>query len=81
MWFLWRKSSCELQEMHSLYPPLQLEQYTPPAQIKHTLYTQPRVTCAQITEQNSYSPTNVEQEPHTNEPHQQTSKIQDLKIS
>jgi membrane-associated HD superfamily phosphohydrolase len=56
-----------------------LKQYTPPAQIKHDLYTQPGVTYAQITKQNSYSPTNVEQELHTNQPHQQTSKVQDLK--
>jgi hypothetical protein len=42
-------------------PPLHLEQYTPPAQIKQTLYTQPGVTYAQITKQNSYAPINVEQ--------------------
>jgi hypothetical protein len=29
--------------------PLPLKQYTPHAQAKHTLYTQPRVTYAQIT--------------------------------
>jgi hypothetical protein len=28
------------------YPPLRLKQYTPPAQIKQTLHTQPGVTCS-----------------------------------
>jgi hypothetical protein len=29
--------------------------------------------------QNSYMPTNLEQEPYTNQSHQQTSDVQDLK--
>jgi hypothetical protein len=49
------------------------------AQIKQTLYTQPGVTYAQITKQNSYTPTTIEKEPHINQSHQQTSDIQDLK--
>jgi hypothetical protein len=62
------------------YPPLHLKQYTHRAQIKHTLYTQPGVTYTQISNQNSYPLTNIEQEPHINQPHQQTSNIQqDLK--
>jgi hypothetical protein len=32
------------------YPPLCLKTCTPPSQIKQTLYTQPEVTYAQITE-------------------------------
>jgi hypothetical protein len=58
------------------YPPLCLKQYTPPAQIKQTLYTQLGITYVQITKQNSYAPINIEQEPHIN---QETSNIQDLK--
>jgi hypothetical protein len=61
------------------YAPLCFKQYTPPAQIKQTLYTQPGVTCVQITKQNSYAHTHIEQEPHKNQPHQQTSHVQDLK--
>jgi hypothetical protein len=52
--------------------------YTTPTQIKHTPHTQPGVTYAQITKQNSYAPPNIEQEPHTIQPYQQTSNIQDL---
>jgi hypothetical protein len=52
-----------------IYAPLRLKQYIPPTQIKHSLYTQPGVTYAQITDQNSYSPINIEQEPHMNQPH------------
>jgi hypothetical protein len=48
------------------YPPLSLKQYTPPAQIKQTLHTQPGVTYAQITKQNSYAVTNIEQDRHIN---------------
>jgi hypothetical protein len=48
-------------------------------QIKQTLYILPGVTHAQITKQNSYAPTNIEQGPHTNQPHQQTREVQDLK--
>jgi hypothetical protein len=59
------------------YPPLRLKQYTPPAQIKQTLHTQPGVTYVYITKQNSYAAINIEQDPHINEPHQQTKDIQD----
>jgi hypothetical protein len=41
-----------------------LKQYTPHAQITHTLHTQPGVTYAQITKQNSYAATNIEQDQH-----------------
>jgi hypothetical protein len=61
------------------YPPLQVKQYTPPAQMKHTLRTQQGITYAQIIKQNSYTPTNMKQEPHTNQSHQQTSDMQDLR--
>jgi hypothetical protein len=61
------------------YPPLRLKQYNPPAQIKQTLYTQTGVTYAQITKQNSYAATNIEQDQHINQPFQQTNDIQDLK--
>jgi uncharacterized membrane protein (DUF485 family) len=60
------------------YPPLHLKQYTP-AQIKQTLHTQPGVTHVQITKHNSYAATNIEQNQHINQPHQQTSNYQDLK--
>jgi hypothetical protein len=33
---------------------------------------------AQIIKQNSCTPTNAEQKPHTSQPHQQTSDIQNL---
>jgi hypothetical protein len=56
-----------------------LKQYTPPAQIEHTLHTQTGVTFAQITMQNSYAATNIEQNQHINQPLQQISDIQDLK--
>jgi hypothetical protein len=46
------------------YPPLRLKIYTPLAQIKQTLHTQPGVTYAHITKQNSYSPTNRERITH-----------------
>jgi hypothetical protein len=48
---------------------------------KYTLlpHTQPRVTYAEITKQNSYAITNIEQEPHINQSHQQTRDIQELK--
>jgi hypothetical protein len=48
-------------------------------QIKQTLYTLPGVTYAQIAKQNFYAPTNIQQGPQTNQPHQQTREIQDLK--
>jgi hypothetical protein len=47
-----------------------LKQYTPPAQIKQTLHTQPGVTYIQITKENSYAATNIKQDPHINQPHQ-----------
>jgi hypothetical protein len=56
-----------------------LKQHTPPAQIKQTLHTQPGVTYTQITKQNSYAATNIEQDQHINQTHQQTSNIQALK--
>jgi hypothetical protein len=56
-----------------------LKQHTPPAQIKQTLHTQPGVTYAQKTKQNSYAATNIEQGQHINQSHQQTNHIQDLK--
>jgi hypothetical protein len=58
-----------------------LKQYTPPEQIKQTLHTQSGVTYAQITKQNSYAATNIEQDQHINQPLQQTSDIQELKNS
>jgi hypothetical protein len=57
-----------------------LKQHTPPAQIKQTLHAQPRVTYVQITKQNSYIAANIEQDPHINQPHQQTSDIK-VKLS
>jgi hypothetical protein len=63
------------------YPPPHLKHYTPAAQIKHNLYTQPGITYAQITKQNFYAPTNVEQEPHINQLyHQQRDVLEDLHI-
>jgi hypothetical protein len=44
------------------YTSLRLKQYTPPAQIKQTLHTQPGVTYAQITKQNFYASINIEQD-------------------
>jgi hypothetical protein len=51
----------------------------PPLCLKQTLYTQPGATYDQITKQNSYTPTNTEQEPHANQSHQQPRDMQDLK--
>jgi hypothetical protein len=51
------------------------KQYTPPAQIKQALHTQPVVTYTQITKQNSYAATNIEQDLHINLPLQQTSDM------
>jgi hypothetical protein len=56
------------------YPLLRLKQRTPPAQIKQTLHTQPGVTYARITKQNSYTVTNIEYDQHINQSHQQTSE-------
>jgi hypothetical protein len=55
-----------------------LKRYIPPAQIKQTL-SQPEVAYAQITKPHSDAPTNTEQETQINQPHQQTSDIQELK--
>jgi hypothetical protein len=58
------------------HPPLRLKQYTPRAQIKQTLHTQPGVvTYAQITKLNSYAATNIEQDPFIKQPLQQTSDL------
>jgi hypothetical protein len=59
---------------------LRLKQYTPPAQIKQTLHSQPGVTYAQITKQNTCATTTIEQDQHINQPLKQTSDIKDLKI-
>jgi hypothetical protein len=66
---LWWKSSCDLQGctvyedlQKRTHPLLRLKQYTSPAQIKQTLHTQPEVTYAQITKQNFYAATNIEQD-------------------
>jgi hypothetical protein len=47
--------------------------------MKNTLQTQPGITHALISKQNFYLPTNIEQKPHINQSHQQTSDMQDLK--
>jgi organic hydroperoxide reductase OsmC/OhrA len=44
-----------------------------------TLHTQPGVTYVQITKQNSCTATNTEQDPHKNQPRQQTNDTQDLR--
>jgi hypothetical protein len=67
----------ELQK--KTHPPFSLKIYTPPAQIKQTLHTQPGVTYAQITKQNSYAPIHIKQVPHINQSHQQISAIQNFK--
>jgi membrane-associated HD superfamily phosphohydrolase len=69
-----------LQRATKIIPPLRGEQCIPSAQIKRTLQTQPGITYAQVTKKNSYAPTNIEQEPQTNQSHQQASDMQDLKI-
>jgi hypothetical protein len=55
--------------------------YSRPAQIKQTLYTQPGVTYALVTTQNSYTSTNIEQEPRINQSHQQTSDMIEFKYT
>jgi hypothetical protein len=47
--------------------------------VKQYLQTRTGITYAQISKQNSYAPTNIEQEPQTNQSHQQISDMQDLK--
>jgi hypothetical protein len=61
------------------HPPLYLKIYAPPAPIKQTLYTHPGSNIRSITKQNSYAPTNIEQVPHINQSHQQTTDKQELK--
>jgi hypothetical protein len=61
------------------YQPLRLKQYTTLAQIKQTLHTQLGITYAQITKQNTYAITTIEQDQHINQPLQHTSDIQELK--
>jgi hypothetical protein len=51
-----------------------LKQHIPPSELIETLHAQPGVTYAQITKQNSYAPTNIQQEPY-----QQTSSMHDFK--
>jgi hypothetical protein len=50
-----------------LYAPLRVKKHTPPAQIKITPQTQPGITYAQVSKQNSYAPTDIGQEPHKNQ--------------
>jgi hypothetical protein len=52
-----------------------------PEQIKQILYTKPGVMYAQISKQNSYACTNIEQEPHINQSYQQISYIQELNMT
>jgi hypothetical protein len=48
--------------------------------MKNALHIQHGGTYAQIARQHSYVPTNIKQQPHTNQPYQQTtSNLQDLK--
>jgi hypothetical protein len=58
---------------------LQKITYTPPTQVRQTLYSQLGVTYDQIIKHNSYAPPNIEQEPHINQSHHQISDIQELK--
>jgi hypothetical protein len=50
-----------------------LKPYTPPAQIKQTLRTQPGVTHAQIAKQNADAATNIERDQHIDHLLQHTS--------
>jgi hypothetical protein len=71
-----------LSATHLLYGETSIllsQSYSSPEQIKQILYTQPGVTYAQISKQNSYACTNIEQEPHINQFHQRISDIQELK--
>jgi hypothetical protein len=47
--------------------------------MKQTLRTQLGVSYAQVTKQEFHVPTNIEQEPHIKQRHQQTSGMQELK--
>jgi hypothetical protein len=44
-----------------------------------TLCTLPGVSYAQVTKQEFHAPTNIEQEPHVKQSHQQTNDMQELK--
>jgi hypothetical protein len=66
---------CGLQGPTKENTPLHLKQYAPPAHIKQTLHNQPGEKYAQITKQNSYAATNMGQDHHINQPHQQTNDI------
>jgi hypothetical protein len=58
---LWiTRDVCSIKNYQKTFPHLHFKQYTPPAQIKHTLHTQPGITYAQKTKQDSYAPTNIE---------------------
>jgi hypothetical protein len=61
------------------HPPLRLKQYTPPHTSNKPIHSTRSNTqvYAQVTKQISCSLTNVEQESHANQPHQQTSEIKD----
>jgi hypothetical protein len=61
------------------YPPLSPKIYTPPAELQQTVNTQPGVTYAQVTKQNSYTLTQIENVQYMNQPHQQNSDIHELK--
>jgi hypothetical protein len=61
------------------YPPLSSKIYTTSAQIKQTLCTQPGVSYARVTKQKFHVPTNIEQEAHIKQSHQQTICMQELK--
>jgi hypothetical protein len=61
------------------YSPLRRKIYTPPAQIKQTLRTQPGVSYVQVTKQEFHVPTNTEQAPYIKQSYQQTSDMQELK--
>lgn len=68
----------ELQKKQ--FPALRPKQYTPPQQIRQFQQIQPGLTYASATheqKQQVYSPTNISQNP--NQPHQQSSDMQELK--
>jgi hypothetical protein len=82
---LWWESSCKLQEMYSIQGPIKENIPTSPFENTHSSHANQTntihsrgVTYAQITKQNSYTPTNIEQI-YTNPPHQQT-REQEFKI-
>jgi PAX-interacting protein 1 len=61
------------------YPPLRLKVYTPPAQIKQTLYTQPGITYAQKNPQKFLHSHKDRARATHNQSHQQTCDIKELK--